>query len=97
MIVRFDIKLDGPICNCNSFNGTWGTTADGLNWWVKCLNCGVCHQTPVNKTVGSFSFNKPYPNKPEPKPDINELRLKEISNMEKLPFIGTTLKKVEAV
>ena len=77
MFKGIDIKLSGPICDCDERNLAWGIHQDstGPGLYIECNTCKTKLQVPNKRFKAGFIFDTPYPGKKEikPKPELKAL------------------------
>jgi len=69
-----DIKLSGPICDCDERDISW-FIIEGPGLGLKCDTCKVELRIPRSKFKAAFTLDRPYPNKTElkEKPELKSL------------------------
>ena len=74
MFKGIDIKLSGPICDCETQNISW-YIIEGPGLGLKCETCNTELRIPRTKFRAGFILNTPYPGKKTEvkKPDLKGL------------------------
>jgi len=69
-----DIKLTGPICDCDQLDISW-YIIDGPGLGLKCKTCNVELRIPNSKFRATFVLDRSYPGKKEikKKPELKSL------------------------
>lgn len=75
--MKIDIKLDGPICDCEKPRLSWGVDRPGT-FVVECKTCGGEHRW----TKGNFPFAITWPKPPQMGPS----RKKALKKKKKAPY-----------
>ena len=76
MFHKIEIKLSGPICNCDEENLAWGIVRDKNGHsmlYIQCEECKTELLVPRKKFVASVQLDKPYPGK-QPEPEVSDLK-----------------------
>jgi len=79
MFKRIEIRLTGPICDCEEENLSWAPSST-VGLIIKCKTCQTILNIPHEKFVGRFIFDKSYPGKQVPNQRIKDVKFKLVDN-----------------
>lgn len=86
MFKRIEIKLAGPICNCDEQTLGWNIIFPGPGLEINCKTCKVELRIPTEKFVAAFVLEKPYPGKTEKKIEAPKTELKVLDGGKVIEF-----------